>query len=153
MAFTGPTDDRLAIRELVDSYGDAVYRNDSQAWGANWAEDAVWNLNLPDLPKVDGRKAIVELWVRAMAEYEWVMMTSKPGEIVVTGDTATGRFYTAEITHLKSGEQQRIAGRYVDEYVKRGGRWYFAARTYTMLHLQSLGRAKDMGDWRGDASS
>jgi len=39
MAFTGPFEDRLAIRELVDSYGDAVARNDAQAWGANWAED------------------------------------------------------------------------------------------------------------------
>ena len=43
MPFTGPAEDRLAIRELVDSYGDAVYRHDAQAWGANWAEDAVWN--------------------------------------------------------------------------------------------------------------
>jgi len=32
MPFTGPTDDRLAIHELVASYGDAVTRRDADAW-------------------------------------------------------------------------------------------------------------------------
>jgi ketosteroid isomerase-like protein len=143
MSFVGPVEDRLAIRELVDSYGDAVCRHDVAAWGANWTEDAVWNLNLPDLPKVEGRKAIVDLWVRAMDMYEWVLMSSKPGEIVVSGDRATGRFFTWEVTRLKTREEQRINGRYEDTYVKISGRWYFKTRTYKMLHLQSLGIVKD----------
>ena len=149
MAFIGPLEDRVAIRELVDSYGDAVSRYDADAWGANWAEDSVWVLNLPELPQVEGRKAIVELWVQAMANYDWVLMTAKPGEIVVNGDRATGRFWTAEVTRLKSGEEQRISGRYVDEYVKRSGRWYFKSRTYQMMHLQSLGKSSGMGHWKG----
>jgi uncharacterized protein (TIGR02246 family) len=149
MAFEGPFEDRLAIRELIDSYGDAVARNDAEAWGANWAEDSVWILNLPDLPRVEGRSNIVALWVRAMSEYEWVLMTSKPGEIRISGDRATGRFYTAEVTRLKSGEEQRISGRYEDEYVRRNGRWLIGRRTYTMLHLQSLGKSSGMGSWKG----
>jgi ketosteroid isomerase-like protein len=139
MAFIGPPEDRLAIRELVDSYGDAVSRNSAQDWGANWAVDAVWNLNLPNLPKVEGRKAIVELWVQAMSAYEWVLMTAKPGEIIVNGDQGSGRFYTSEVTRLKGGEEQRIAGRYDDTYVKADGRWYFKLRAYRVLHIQSLG--------------
>jgi uncharacterized protein (TIGR02246 family) len=149
MAFEGPFEDRLAIRELIDSYGDAVARNDAEAWGANWAEDSVWILNLPDLPRVEGRSNIVALWVRAMSEYEWVLMTSKPGEIRISGDRATGCFYTAEVTRLKSGEEQRISGRYEDEYVRRNGRWLIGRRTYTMLHLQSLGKSSGMGSWKG----
>jgi hypothetical protein len=139
MSFKGPLEDRIAICELVDSYGDAVSRHCAEDWGANWAVDAVWNLNLPDLPKVEGRTAIVELWVRAMAAYEWVLMTAKPGEIIVDGNQGSGRFYTAELTRLKSGEEQRIAGRYEDVYIKSDGRWYFKTRTYKMLHIQSLG--------------
>ena len=139
MPFEGPVEERLAIRELVDSYGDAVARHDAQAWGCNWAEQAVWTLNLPDLPRVEGRANIVALWSKAMAEYDYVLMTAIPGEIQISGDVGQGRFYTSEITRLKSGEEQRIAGRYQDEYVKVGGRWYFKSRTYTMLHLQSLG--------------
>jgi hypothetical protein len=139
MSFIGPFEDRLAIRELVDSYGDAVSRYHAGDWGANWAVDAVWILNLPNLPKVEGRKAIVELWVQAMSAYEWVLMTAKPGEIIVDEDQATGRFFTSELTRLKGGEEQRIAGRYDDTYVKIDGRWYFKSRTYKMLHIQSLG--------------
>jgi uncharacterized protein (TIGR02246 family) len=139
MQFEGPVEDRLAIRELVDSYGDAVARHDAEAWGSNWAEDSVWTLNLPELPRVEGRSNIVALWRKAMAEYEYVLMSAKPGEIKVSGNQATGRFWTSEITRLKTGEEQRIAGRYEDEYVKRSGRWYFKSRNYKMLHLQSLG--------------
>lgn len=139
MPFEGPLEDRVAIRELVDSYGDAVSRYDGKAWSENWAEDAIWILNLPNLPKVEGREQILALWLRAMSEYEYVFMTAKPGEIRVNGDSATGRFWTSEITRLKTGEEQRIAGRYVDEYVRQKGRWLFKSRTYTMLHLQSLG--------------
>ncbi len=139
MQFEGPVEDRLAIRELVDSYGDAVARHDAESWGSNWAEDSVWTLNLPDLPRVEGRTDIVALWCKAMAEYEYVLMTAKPGSIRVNGNQATGRFWTSEITRLKTGEEQRIAGRYEDEYVKRNGRWYFKSRSYKMIHLQSLG--------------
>jgi hypothetical protein len=139
MSFIGPLEDRVAICELVDSYGDAVSRHSAQDWGANWAVDAVWNLNLPNLPKVEGRAAIVELWVRAMSAYEWVLMTARPGEIIVNGNLGSGRFYTSELTRLKGGEEQRIAGRYEDTYVKSDGRWCFKTRTYKMLHIQSLG--------------
>jgi ketosteroid isomerase-like protein len=139
MSFVGPLEDRIAISELIDSYGDAVSRNSAQDWGANWAPDAVWNLNLPNLPKVEGREAIVALWTQAMAAYEWVIMTSKAGEIIVNGDRGSGRFYTWELTRLKGGEEQRISGRYEDSYIKKDGRWYFQTRTYKMLHIQSLG--------------
>ena len=142
MAFLGPEKDRLAIRELVDSYGDAVCRGDRDAWGANWAEDAVWTLNLPGLERVEGREAIVSLWSRAMGDYEYVLMTSTPGAIEIEGDVATGRFYTSEITRTTAGENQRIAGRYEDKYARKGGRWYFTERQYKMLFLEVIGENK-----------
>jgi len=142
MAFEGPLEDRMAIRELVDSYGDAVCRHDAKSWGANWLEEAVWTVNLPGITHVEGRKAIVELWVKAMAEYEFVLMSASPAEIVISRNQATGRFYTWEITRLKTGEEQRITGSYRDVYAKMAGRWYFKSRDYTVLHLQSLGTVR-----------
>ncbi len=138
MMFTGPIEDRLAIRELVETYGDAVTRADQQAWEQNWTEDAVWTLNLPGLEKVEGRKAIVALWVQAMAGYEFVLMSSSPGAIQVEGNHATGRFYTSEVARAKDGTTQRVSGRYEDEYVKREGRWYIHRRTFKMLHTQDV---------------
>ena len=38
MPFSGPVEDRLAIRELLETYADAVTRQDAEAWGSTWAE-------------------------------------------------------------------------------------------------------------------
>ena len=35
MAFSGPIEDRLAIRELMDIYSDAVNQRDTALWGLN----------------------------------------------------------------------------------------------------------------------
>jgi len=37
MAFTGPFEDRLEIRELLETYSDAVCKVDADAWAATWA--------------------------------------------------------------------------------------------------------------------
>ena len=67
MAFEGPVEDRLAIHELVMSYGDAVTRKDADDWGATWAEDAVWRIpTFPGLELTEGREAIVQNWRAAM---------------------------------------------------------------------------------------
>ena len=59
MPFTGPFEDRLAIHELVASYGDAVTRRDADAWIANWSEDCVWKLPaIPGMERVEGKAAI-----------------------------------------------------------------------------------------------
>jgi len=59
MPFTGPFEDRLAIHELVASYGDAVTRRDADAWIANWAEDCVWKLPaIPGMERIEGKAAI-----------------------------------------------------------------------------------------------
>lgn len=60
MPFTWPFEDRLAIRELIESYGDAVTQRDANAWGECWAEDSCWRL--PDLPgweRIEGKQTIV----------------------------------------------------------------------------------------------
>ena len=56
--FLDQLEDRLAIRELHDTYCDAVLRNDPDDWGALWTEDAVWSLMGTE---VVGRENIVNL--------------------------------------------------------------------------------------------
>lgn len=70
MPFTGPAEDRLAIRELLEAYADAVCRSDAEDWGATWADDAEWSL--PDYPEIGttkGKAAIVAMWTEAMKAY------------------------------------------------------------------------------------
>lgn len=136
MPFTGAAEDRLAIRELLDAYADAVTRRDSAAWGATWAEDAEWSL--PDYPEIGttrGRTAIVAMWIEAMKAYPGIMFEAWPGSIVIAGDRATMRSYTAEV-YDQDGATVRDRGVYEDTCVRIDGRWLFASRSFRNIHRQ-----------------
>lgn len=137
MPFEGPVEDRLAIRELIDTYADAVIRHDPEAWGATWAEDGVWNLpDYPELGKVEGREAIVAMWKTAMQGYPGIVFVAHPGSIMVEGDRATVRSYTSEV-YDQDGACKRDRGAYDDVCVRRGGKWLFQSRTFKNIHRQS----------------
>ena len=137
MPFTGPLEDRLAIRELLETYADAVTRCDAEAWGATWAEDGRWEMpDYPEFPPQEGRTAIVALWVEAMKHYPGIMFEAWPGSIEVDGNTAIVRSYTAEV-YDQDGETKRDRGVYEDRCIKRDGRWYFHQRVFRNIHRQS----------------
>ena len=136
MAFTGPFEDRIAIRELFETYAAAVTALDAEAWGSTWAEDAEWAL--PDYPEIgttQGRAAIVAMWVEAMKGFPGIMFEAWPGAIAVTGDTATAICYTAEV-YDRDGQTHRDRGRYEDTLVKQDGRWLFKTRSFRNIHRQ-----------------
>ena len=124
----GPIEDRLAIRELVESYNDAVMRMDAEAWAENWADDGVWSL--PGLGEVQGKDKIVPMWQAAMAQYDVGGFFASAGPIVVDGDQAHGTWYQQEFLTTKDGAKRTVVGEYADDYVKRDGRWYFLKRVY-----------------------
>lgn len=136
MPFTGPDSDRLALRELLDSYADAVVRNDADAWGQCWAEEARWEMpDYPEFPPQEGRANIVGLWVEAMKHYPGVLFNAWPGSIEVDGDRATMRSYTSEV-YDQGDKTMRDRGVYEDECVKIDGRWYFSKRVFRNIHRQ-----------------
>lgn len=134
MISSGPLEDRLAIRELIDSYNDAVMRFDGEAWAANWTEDATWTL--PGLGDVNGKKNVVERWQGAMSAFSFVGFFASAGPIVVDGDKARGTWYQQEFLHQKDGVKRNITGQYTDDYVKRDGRWFFKKRVYQILNAE-----------------
>lgn len=134
MPSQGPMEDKLAIRELVESYNDAVMRFDAEAWGANWADDATWSL--PGATAVKGRDNIVEAWLQAMANFSFVGFFASAGPITVSGNEAQGIWYQQEFLHQKDGGKVAITGRYADSYVKIDGRWLFQSRDYTILNAE-----------------
>ena len=134
MISSGPVEDRLAIRELVESYNDAVMRFDAEAWGANWTDDAVWNL--PGAGDMVGKATIVGAWQQAMSAFSFVGFFASAGPIVVDGSNATGTWYQQEFLHQKDGGKRTITGKYTDTYVRADGRWFFAKRIYEILDAQ-----------------
>ena len=132
MISSGPLEDRLAIRELVESYNDAVMRFDEAAWAENWTDDATWDTGQGPLT---GKDTFVPVWREAMSGFSFVGFFASAGPIVVDGETAHATWYQQEFLHQKAGGKLDITGRYEDDYVKRDGRWYFQKRVYSILNM------------------
>lgn len=138
MAFTGPLEDRVAIRELMDTHAHGVMAQDAELWSTIWAEDAYWALpEYPDLGGFSGKEAIVAGWVESMKHYgldgctKPMVYFMQPGSIMVEGDRATAVAYTIEIfDDPATGKRIHATGRYDDELERRGGRWLFTRREY-----------------------
>ncbi len=138
MSFEGPLEDRIAIRELLEAYADAVSRCDAKDWGALWAEDSVWSLpDYPQYPDTLGKPAIVNMWVTAMADYPGIMFQAWPGSIKVEGNRAVVRSWTSEV-YDKDGRVHRDRGRYEDICVKVDGQWLFQTRSFQNIHRQEV---------------
>jgi hypothetical protein len=127
--FTGSLEDRMAIQDLHARYSDAVVRNDTDDWGACWAEEAHWNMMGTT---VKGRDAIVTLWTQAMGQYDAVSFISQAGSIEIDGDTGKGRTQTHEML-VQNGMTRIAGGLYRDTFVKRDGEWLYASRDFGVV--------------------
>ena len=134
--FTGPIEDRLAIREVLETYADAVNRVDAELWASLWVEDCHWDLShYPELGVVSGKDAVVKLWKDAMPHYPKLGFMVTIGSIVVTGDTAKARTYISEVYEEPgTGKDKRARARYDDTLVKRGGEWFLQGRYFNIIH-------------------
>jgi uncharacterized protein (TIGR02246 family) len=126
----GPVADRLAIRELVESYNSAVIEINPQKWISHWAKDGVWNLGGGD---IEGKDAILEHWLSAMAPYKYAAMFSQPVFIQVDGDEAQAQWHTNERLQLPTGDQMLVIGRYNDRYKRLKEGWKIKSRHYSVV--------------------
>jgi len=135
MAFSGPIEDRLAIRELMDIYSDAVNQRDTALWASTWAEDSSWKLPvIPGMENVVGTENIVNAWQAGMAMFPFIFMSISVGDIQVNGNTATVRAYTTEVGTTLDGTEIRPRGQYDDQLVKIDGQWLFKERIFHSLY-------------------
>ena len=130
MAFTGPLEDRILIRERLDGYADCAFRGDAEAWLANWAEDCIWSGTAFELR---GKEALRAQWHKLWRAMESMAFFVQVAAIEVDGERAVARSYCREIVGLKIGGHRKYVGRYDDELVRQNGQWLFARRNYTVL--------------------
>ena len=133
----GPVEDRLLIRELIESFAVGAMRLDAEIWGDTWAEEGSWKLPSMTEP-AKGKSNIVAAFREKMEYVAFMSMISFPTDLLVDGDEARGRAYCQELIVPKSGGQRTIVGCFDDEYVKRNGRWYFLSRVYEVLGAKEL---------------
>jgi hypothetical protein len=147
MPFTGPLEDRIAIRELMDTHAHGVMSKDPEVWGAIWADDASWSLlDYPDLGDFEGKEMIVSGWIESMKHYGLDNCTKpmvyfmQPGAIEVSGNHAKAVAYTIEIyDDPATGQRVHGTGRYNDTLEKRDDRWLFTRREYAIVHEDRTG--------------
>lgn len=130
MAFTGPSEDRLAIRELYGTYSDAATRQDRDAYLACWHEDGV---RADKRGEVAGKAAIAAQWDGLWQILEKMAFFAEVAAIEVEGDSAAARVFCREIIVLKDGAVWKIVGRYDDQLVRDGGGWRFRRRDYATV--------------------
>lgn len=131
----GSVEDRLAIRELVETFAIATSRIDAELWGSTWAEDGSWKL--PSMEEaVTGRAQIVAAFRQKLDYVALIAMSSVPTALVVEGARARGQAQCQELIFPKAGGRVTVVGCFDDEYVKRDGRWLFLSRRYEVLGMQ-----------------
>lgn len=128
--FSGPLEDRIAIRELNETYSDGVVRKNADIWASVWDEGAHWSLMGT---VVEGREAVVALWKQAMGGLDAVSFHCVPTSIVVENGRAKASCQTQEIMAFKDGTTRVVGGLYEDELVKRDGRWLFTSRVFNIV--------------------
>jgi len=130
MPFTGPPEDRMAIRELYSSFSYASTRKKTDEWLACWAEDAQWNT---DFFQCSGKREVREQWDSLWANFDQVAFLCEVGSIEVDGDTASTGCTVREIIQLSDGGVYKLAGLYDDRLVRQNGQWLIARRDYQLL--------------------
>jgi hypothetical protein len=106
-------------------------RFDGDAWKANWKSDANWTL--PGVGEIKGRDNFFPIWEQMMSGFSFVGFFASAGPLIIDGETAKGTWYQQEVLHGKDGSKRKITGKYTDDYLKEGDRWYFQNRIYEIL--------------------
>ena len=135
---TGPVADRLAIRELIESYNAAVIEKDAAKWIANWVDDGIWNLGGGN---IEGKQRILESWLTIMAPYEYASVFAQPIFIQVADDKGMAQWHTNERLKLYSGDEMLAVGRYKDRYIRANGVWKIKQRDYSVVFTSARATA------------
>ncbi len=126
MPFTGPVEDRLAIRELYDEYADGANRMDRAAWLSVWADDAEWKTHYFE---VTGKAEIGAKYDELMAAVTATTFLTQICSIEVDGEHARASAIGQERLMMPGGSF-RLTGLNEDQLVRREGRWLILRRDY-----------------------
>jgi hypothetical protein len=127
--------DRLALRELFDAYAHCADRRDAGGQKALFTDDTVFAVYMDGEGTeptyvLDGREALSPVF-DDLNRYEVTTHFNGQSTVTLDGDRATGESYTiAHHLYTESGERKIMVAslRYLDNFTKIDGRWYFAER-------------------------
>jgi uncharacterized protein (TIGR02246 family) len=127
MAFIGSPEDKRLIRELLETYGDAVTRQDLDAYLACWTDDG---RRTGAGGECAGKDELLAHWHGNFEAIEQMAFFTQLASIIVDGDRAFVRSYCIEVIAPKVGDTRQLVGEYEDELVRVDDGWLFSQRSY-----------------------
>jgi SnoaL-like domain len=127
--------DRLALRELFDAYAHCADRRDSEGQKALFTDDTVFAVYMDGEGTeptyvLEGREALTPVF-DDLNRYEVTTHFNGQSTVTLDGDRATGESYTiAHHIYTEDGDRKIMVAalRYLDNFARIDGRWYFAER-------------------------
>jgi len=127
--------DRLAIRELFDSYAHCADRRDADGQKALFTVDSRFAVYMDGERNevsyvLEGRDALTPVFAD-LNRYEATTHFNGQSTVTLEGDEATGESYTiAHHVYTESGHRKIMIAslRYLDSFSKVEGAWFFAER-------------------------
>jgi hypothetical protein len=131
----GEAADGLALRELFDAYAHCADRRDAEGQKALFTDDTVFAVYMAGEGAeptyvLEGREALTPVF-DDLNRYEVTTHFNGQSTVALAGDRATGESYTiAHHVYTENGERKIMVAslRYLDDFAKIDGRWYFAER-------------------------
>ena len=128
--FSGPMEDRLAIRERFDRYSDAVTCQALDDYLDCWTDDGARFGAGGDCQGID---ALRVHWHGIWKALSQMAFMTQIGAVVVDGASATARSSCLEVLRFHDGTTRQLVGAYDDELRRVDGVWRFATRRYRVV--------------------
>ncbi|HKD65241.1 MAG TPA: nuclear transport factor 2 family protein [Candidatus Binataceae bacterium] len=131
----GELEDRLAIYQLMFTYGPAADSGSSQAAAHLWTADGVYDVG--DTGKLTGHAELQAMYEgqshQALIHKGASHLTASP-HVVVNGDTAVATCYSLVFAHEDGGYKIWRLSSNRWELVRESGRWRIKRRTNQLLN-------------------
>jgi len=130
---TKEIEDRILLKELVDSVSILGDRKDFNAQVELFVEDALSETFSGGISilKLKGRKEMAEVFDVFLKDFETVFHFNGPQVVTIDGDKATGTCYClVTLIGNENGKTMKttIGAVYQDDYIREGSRWLIAQR-------------------------
>jgi hypothetical protein len=129
-------EDRIALKNLVDTFSTLADRKEIQQQTLLFTEDAVSEtfVNGQSVSSLKGRKQIGETFAAFLNTFETVYHINGQQTVTLNGDKATGISYCfVTLIGTESGKKIKtsIGAYYTDDFVRQNGHWLIAHRKAT----------------------
>lgn len=125
--------DRVEIEALRGEFSDAAMMRDYDRMAALFTPDGA--LRMPNIPAELTSPEEIRAFGRRVPEVvDFLIQTTHPGTIQLSGDTATGRAYLQELARTRDGQCEVNFAIYHDRYQRTSDGWKFRERVYEVRY-------------------